>query len=98
MASITGTVASIEAMPYAQGFTSPLTAAKVVVVEQGTTTRETFTLWYEGAAFVASSDTPRWIARISALSLLRDALLNKRTVTITTASPTSSLIEAVLVA
>jgi hypothetical protein len=95
MATVTGTVASIGVIPDT-GVTGPTTGAKVVLVEQGTTTQETFTLWFEAATVF--TPPPQWIARTSALSLLRDALINKLTVTITTATATSSAITEVSIA
>ncbi len=94
MATVTGTVASINVESNSGG--SPVsTWACVAVVPQGTTTQETFILWAE--AVTVFTPPGQWIARSSALSLLRDALINKLTVTITTPSPTSSLIETVSV-
>ena len=94
MATVTGTVASISVMPDT-GVSPAFTNAKVVVVPQGSTTPETFQLWYEEATIF--TPPAQWIARTSALSLLRDALLNKLTVTIITSSDTSPNIASVSV-
>ena len=57
-------------------------------------TRAVFILWSESVAVF--TPPAQWIARTSALSLLRDALINKLTVTITTPTATSALIEEVV--
>jgi len=94
MATVTGTVASINVLPNSGG-TPASTWAKVNVLPQGSTTQETFVLWSESVAVF--TPPAQWIARTSALSLLRDALLNKLTVTVTTPTATSALIEQVAV-
>jgi hypothetical protein len=73
MAITTGTVASINVMP--DSGTSPVhTWACVAVLPQGSTTEETFILWYESV--MVFTPPGEWIARTSTLSLLGDALLN----------------------
>jgi len=94
MATVTGTVASINVLPNSGG-TPASTWAKVNLLPQGSTTQETFVLWSESVAVF--TPPAQWIARTSALSLLRDALLNKLTVTVTTPTATSALIEQVAV-
>lgn len=93
-ATVTGTLAQISVVPDSGG--SPVgTWAKVVVNDQVTKKQETFILWSESV----NQFTPpsQWIARISSLSLLRDAFVNKLPVTITTTTATSSIISVVQV-
>ena len=93
MATVTGTVASIIVIPNSGG-TPVATSACVNVLPQGSTNPELFILWSESVAVF--TPPAQWIARTSALSLLRDALINKLTVTITTPTATSALIEEVV--
>jgi hypothetical protein len=94
MATVTGTVASILILP-SSGGTPGSTFAKVNIVPQGMTKPETFVLWSESVAVF--TPPARWIARSAALSLLRDARLQKLPVTVTTPTATSALIEQVSV-
>jgi hypothetical protein len=94
MATITGTVASIDVLPNSGG-TPASTWAKVNVIPKGLTKPEIFVLWSESVAVF--TPPAQWIARTSALSLLRDALINKLTVTVTTPTATSAVIERVVV-
>ena len=89
MATVTGTVTSIQVVP--DNGLVPVTTYACVAV--GGQTGETLILWMEPVTVFTPPG--QWIARSSALSLLRDLLINDLTVTITTTSATSANIETV---
>jgi hypothetical protein len=91
MAIVSGTVATIKVA----GSLTSTPSATVVLNVQGTNTQETFFLWVHSLnEFVPLALS---IVEVSSLSLLRDALVNKLLVTITTPGPTSAQIESVAI-
>jgi hypothetical protein len=84
MAKVTGTVVQIQMHPDPGGLLGIF--AKVVVTDQATQKQEPFILWAQSV----NQFTPpsQWITRVSTLSVLRDAYVNKLPVTITTTGAT----------